>query len=204
MSKHEVFQEIVNARRAVRKFEDVAVPEVAMRRILEAARLAPSSSNLQCWEVYWARDKGRREAFNEACLGQPAATTAAELVFFVSRPDLWRRNVEKLAAEFAGGAGASYYTNVVPGAMASLSEAELSEWAVKSCALAAAQFMLAVGAEGLDSCPMEGLNPDRVRELLGLPKEAGIAMAVGLGKGRPEGVYGPRFRFPSESQVFEV
>jgi nitroreductase len=204
MLKHEVFQEIVGARRAVRKFDDSTVSAEAMARMLQAARFAPSSSNLQCWEVYWARDKERRSAFDDACLGQAAAATAAELVFFVSRPDLWQRNVKKLAAEFAGTPGAGYYADALPAAMAAYSEVDLSVWATKSCALAASQFMLAVSSEGLDSCPMEGLNPDKVRNLLSLPTEAGITMAVGLGKGVPEGLYGDRFRFPSDTQIFEV
>ena len=63
--------------------------------------------------------------------------------------------------------------------------------------------MLAVRAEGFDSCPMEGLDSKRVKQLLGLPRRAGINMAISVGKRAKGGVYGPRFRFDSKRAIFE-
>jgi nitroreductase len=74
----------------------------------------------------------------------------------------------------------------------------------KSAALAAQTFMLSMKAEGYDTCPMEGLDSKRVKEFLKLPDEAEISMIIGIGKGLPKGIYGPRFRFPAEGVVFEV
>lgn len=74
----------------------------------------------------------------------------------------------------------------------------------KSAALAAQTFMLSMKAEGYDTCPMEGLDSKRVKELLNLPKEADISMIIGIGKGLPKGIYGPRYRFPIENAVYEV
>ena len=51
------FIELVNKRRSVRKFTTDEVPENTMRKCLEAAILAPNSSNLQPWEFYWIRDE---------------------------------------------------------------------------------------------------------------------------------------------------
>ena len=42
--------------------------------------------------------------------------------------------------------------------------------------------MLAIKAAGFDSCPMEGLDPDKVRSLFGLPQEATVTMAVSVGQ----------------------
>ena len=63
--------------------------------------------------------------------------------------------------------------------------------------------MLAVRAEGFDSCPMEGLDSQRVKRLLGLPRAAGITMAVSVGQRAEGGVYGPRFRFDSAHFIHE-
>ena len=76
-------------------------------------------------------------------------------------------------------------------------------WAHKTTALACQTFMLAARAEGFDSCPMEGLDSKRVKRLLGLPRRAGITMAISMGKRAEGGVYGPRFRFPSEDFIIE-
>lgn len=74
----------------------------------------------------------------------------------------------------------------------------------KSTALAAQTFMLSISAEGFDSLPMEGYDSKRLKEFLKLPKSALINMVVSVGKGKPEGLYGPRFRIPYEQVVFEV
>jgi len=71
----------------------------------------------------------------------------------------------------------------------------------KSCALAAQNFMLAVGAQGYDTCPMEGFDPILARKALGLPKGAELNMIVAVGKGTPEGIHGERKRLPYNDTV---
>ena len=82
-------------------------------------------------------------------------------------------------------------------------ESARNAWVDKSVALAAAQFMLAIKAAGFDSCPMEGLDPEKVRALLGLPVEATVTMVISVGEGTPEGLYGPRLRFPLIDHLHE-
>lgn len=76
--------------------------------------------------------------------------------------------------------------------------------AQKSAALAAQTFMLSIKAEGYDSCPMEGFDSKKLKKYLKLPKKAQINMVVGVGKGKPEGQYGDRFRIPNEEVIFEL
>lgn len=85
-----------------------------------------------------------------------------------------------------------------------LGKADLRLWAAKSSALACENFMLAASAHGFDTCPMEGLDSKRVKKLLGLPRSSVVTMAISVGKRKPEGVYGPRIRFPDSQFVFEV
>ena len=79
----------------------------------------------------------------------------------------------------------------------------MSVWAHKSTALACAHFMLAMRAHGFDSCPMEGLDSKRVKQLLGLPRQAGITMAISAGKRAEGGVFGDRFRFDKKHIVIK-
>jgi nitroreductase len=44
------FYEVVNKRKSVRKYKPQKVPEDSLKRILEAARIAPSWANKQCWK----------------------------------------------------------------------------------------------------------------------------------------------------------
>lgn len=90
------FKQALTARRSIRVFDGDPVPEAVMRDCLRDAILAPSSSNLQPYELYWVRDLEKRAAVAAACLGQPAAMTAGDLVVVVARGDLWDVNRHKL------------------------------------------------------------------------------------------------------------
>ena len=45
------FYDVVTNRKSIRKYTSEKVPEDALKRILEAARWAPSWGNKQCWRL---------------------------------------------------------------------------------------------------------------------------------------------------------
>ena len=61
--------------------------------------------------------------------------------------------------------------------------------------------MTGAASLGIDSCPMEGFDAQRVKKHLNLPAGAEINMVISVGKGTEEGVWGPRFRVPYEEVV---
>ena len=85
-----------------------------------------------------------------------------------------------------------------------LSKRDLQEVAIKSAALAAENFVLALQAEGYSTCMMEGLDEWRVKKLLGLNCSSRIVMAIGIGKEGEKSLWGPRFRIGYEKVVHEV
>ena len=86
------FQKVLDSRRSVRVYKNDEIPESIIRKCLENSLKAPTSSNLQTWEIYWVRTNKNKKDLIEACFSQPAAKTAKELFVFVARPDHWRRN----------------------------------------------------------------------------------------------------------------
>jgi len=112
------FEAVVRSRRSVRKFDGAPVPEGVVRACLELAMLAPTSSNLQPWEFYWARSAGVKAGVAAACLGQQAATTAGELIAIVARRGTWRRHCREILAAWPGGKAPKivrdYYTKLAP------------------------------------------------------------------------------------------
>lgn len=115
------FKKTVLGRRAIRRFDGEPIPEQVMRDCFRDAILAPSSSNLQCYEFYWVRDEQKREKLPELCLGQPAATTAGELIVIVSRVDLWQSRLETMTDIMTDngrkpfkGPVREYYEDIVP------------------------------------------------------------------------------------------
>lgn len=73
----------------------------------------------------------------------------------------------------------------------------------KSAGLAAQNFMISMAAIGYDTCPMEGSDTLRVKQILGLSRGAEINMIIGCGIRDDKGIYGPRFRVPFEEVYFE-
>jgi nitroreductase len=85
-------KQAILTRRSVRIFDGQRITDATMRELLDLTTLAPSSSNLQPWELHWVKSADKKSRLIEACLSQPAAKTSGELVVIVTRPDLWKRN----------------------------------------------------------------------------------------------------------------
>ena len=75
---------------------------------------------------------------------------------------------------------------------------DVFEIVTKTTALACQNFMMALVAQGYDSCPMEGFDQNRVKKILKLNSKSHIVMVVGVGKADPKGIYGERFRIDND------
>lgn len=85
-----------------------------------------------------------------------------------------------------------------------LTKHQLFESVTKSTALACQNFMMALVAEGFDSCPMEGFDEKRIKKLLKLNWQSHVVMIFGIGKADKDGVYGERFRIDDKLVIKEV
>ena len=113
------FYAAVESRRTIRDFLPDPVPQEVLDRCLDAARLAPSSSNLQPWEFVVIRDPQVRLAANAACLDQMPAKTAPVLIALVTHRDTWRRNRDEIIRIFESRgplrkSHESYYRKIIP------------------------------------------------------------------------------------------
>ncbi|HOA98900.1 MAG TPA: nitroreductase family protein [Candidatus Atribacteria bacterium] len=64
------FKELIQTRRSIRKFRAEEVEEEDLREILEAARLAPSASNLQPWKFIVIKSDKKKRLIAQAAGGQ--------------------------------------------------------------------------------------------------------------------------------------
>jgi len=62
------FFDTVRTRRSVRRFQPTPVPDAHLTRILDAARLAPTSGNQQPWKFLVVRDRAAIDRMREACI----------------------------------------------------------------------------------------------------------------------------------------
>ncbi len=89
-----IFDDIVNDRRAVRKFHPTDYDPEAITRSLQRSRLAPSSSNMQLYELYRVSDPEKHKLLSHYCMDQNTTETAKPMIVVVARPDLWKRRAK--------------------------------------------------------------------------------------------------------------
>ena len=225
------FFSAVQHRRSVRRYTAQSVPENVINQAIDAALLAPNSSNMQTWGIYWVRDADKKRRLSAACLGQGAARTAPELVVFVADPARWRLTRHAIMQTLIGNPRQdlhNYYGKLVPftygfpilaplkwlafnlfglfkpSVRGPWSSRDIEVVCIKSCALACQNFMMAIAAQNYDSCPMEGFDEVRVKRLLRLGRRTRVVMVISVGMRDPRGIWGERFRVPREHVVHTV
>lgn len=91
--------EILNHRRSVRKYDpEKTVDTQTVKRCIQLATLAPTSSNMQLWEFYHVTSPDALQKLSRACLDQSAAVSAPQMVVFVTRQDLYRKRANAALA----------------------------------------------------------------------------------------------------------
>lgn len=88
------FEEIVNHRRSIRWYKNIPLDTEKVKHCVEMASLSPNSSNMQLWEFYHVTDPEILKKLAVACLSQQAATTAQQMLVFVTRRDLFRKRAK--------------------------------------------------------------------------------------------------------------
>ncbi len=89
-------EEIINYRRSVRHYKKQPIDADKVKHCIALATLAPNSSNMQLWEFYHFTDPEMLKKLAIACLGQESATTAQQMVVFVTRQDLYRKRAKAM------------------------------------------------------------------------------------------------------------
>ena len=88
--------EAINFRRSVRKFDpNKEIDSEIVKKCIENAVLAPTSSNLQLWEFFHITDKELLIKLSKTCFNQPAASTAKQIIVVVTRKDLWKKRANE-------------------------------------------------------------------------------------------------------------
>lgn len=91
------FEEIVNHRRSVRLYDaEKPIDSAVVKDCLKLASLSPNSSNMQLWEFYHVTEASALKKLAYACLSQQSATTAHQMVVFITRQDLYREHAAKM------------------------------------------------------------------------------------------------------------
>ncbi|PTX02257.1 nitroreductase family protein [Pararhodobacter aggregans] len=164
----------LNWRYATKKMDPSrAVPEEAVERILEAARLAPTSSGLQPFEIIVVTNPETRAQLRAAAYDQAQITDGSHVLVFAAWDNYTDARidavVEQMGAERGGVSEAlTAYYDRLKGMYLPRTAEENYHHAARQAYIAFSAAVTAAAFEEVDATPMEGFDADRVDEILGL------------------------------------
>ncbi|HXA81287.1 MAG TPA: NAD(P)H-dependent oxidoreductase [Opitutaceae bacterium] len=167
--------EALHWRYATKKFDPAKkIPADTWATLEQALVLAPSSFGLQPWKFIVVQDPATRQKLSAASWGQTQPVECSHYVAFTVRKNLGADHVDHFLdriVEVRGGTKDALkgYRDIMLG---SLEKARaggyLDMWQSHQVYIALGQFMASAAVLGVDACPMEGIEPPKYDEILGL------------------------------------
>jgi nitroreductase len=179
--------EQLNKRYATKKFDaSKKIPSKDLSTLQEAIRLSASSYGLQAYKVIVVENEAIRKQLRAVAWDQPQITDASQLLVFAYESNFDEKTVDHFVKNIAEtrkvDAGTlSGYSDMMKGSLKRPKEV-LHNWLARQPYIALGFGLVAAADLNIDSCPMEGFDPDQFDEILGL-KAKGLKSVVLLAIG---------------------
>ena len=197
-------------RYAVKKFDAQKKIDPALWTALEDSLvLSPSSFGLQPWKFFVVKNPELRKKLQPSAWNQSQITDASHLVVFAIKKNVnvedVRRFIDKIV-EVRGIPKESLapYQRMMEG-FATQPPLDINVWASRQVSLALGNFLTTAAVLGVDACPMEGFDPAKFNDILGLEKKgysAVVVATVGYRAADDKYAEAAKVRYP-KSQVIE-
>jgi nitroreductase len=190
-----------------------AVPQDKVDRIVEAARLAPTSSGLQPFEVLVVSNAAVREQIKPKAWGQGQITDGSHLLVFAAWDNYTAERINMMfdltnAQRGGTNEGWENYRQMLLKTYPSRDAQVNFEHAARQAYIGLGAALIAAAFEEVDATPMEGFDPKAIDEILGLSARGlRSVVIVPLGYRAQEGdwlVNLKKVRRPREQFVTEV
>lgn len=146
--------ELIKSRRTVQQFEPRFVSWEKISRIIDAARHAPSSGNLQNWKCILIMEPDQKQQVAQACYDQLEIAQAGALIVVCNEVD----KVER----YYGVRGERLYS-------------------IQNCAAAIQNMLLEAQSLGLGSRWIGGFDEEALKSQLGIPEDVRPQAIVAIG-----------------------
>jgi nitroreductase len=166
--------EALHWRYATKRFDGRSIPDATWAVLEQALVLSPSSAGLQPWKFVVVRDPETRKKLSAAAHGQPQPLECSHFVVFAGRKGYDGADIEhffKRIMEVRGAPPESLkgYRDMVTGAVEKArAGGNLDTWMSRQVYIALGVLLTSAALLGVDTCPMEGFEPDKFDEILGL------------------------------------
>ncbi|OIP19010.1 MAG: NAD(P)H-dependent oxidoreductase [Comamonadaceae bacterium CG2_30_57_122] len=160
-----------------------AVPQDKVDRILEAARLAPTSSGLQPFEIFVVTNPGVREQIKPIAWNQGQITDCSHLLVFAAWDNYTTERINMMfdlvnTERGLINEGWENYRQMLLGSYPSRDAQTNFEHAARQAYIGLGAALIAAAFEEVDSTPMEGFDPKALDEILGLKAKGLRSVAI--------------------------
>jgi nitroreductase len=200
-------------RYATKAFDTRKLPDATWAALEESLRLTPSSYGLQPWKFIVVNDPALRAKLRPVSWNQSQVTDASHLVVFARRTEVTEADVNEFFHQMVSERQADatklepYRQMMLGGVVKGKDAAGQKEWAARQLYIALGQLMGAAAAMAIDTCALEGIDPDAYTEILGLQGtgyEAVVACAVGYRSSEDKYAGMKKIRFPAARVIRRV
>jgi nitroreductase len=176
-------------RYATKKFDPARrIPAATWSALEEALVLTASSTGLQPWKFIVVTEPALKQHLVGASNGQAQTADCSHFVVFTVRRGLDGAHVDRHVARMAEvrempvEALGKFRDMVERNLTKAKAEGRLDIWQTNQIYIALGNFLTSAALLGVDTCPMEGINPAKMDEVLGL-EGTGYATVVACAAG---------------------
>jgi nitroreductase len=192
------FAELAEKRFAARAFSEKKIKEDTIEQILEMIRLSPSAMNLQPWKIKVIDDDNLKEELYQNSMDQKHIKSCSHALLMCANTDLEGQAEKIINGIKAAGAPDTvleFYKMAVKRLTQGKPEELLCE-SQKNVFIAATQGVYAAKSLGIDSCIVQGFDPEAFARILKLPENIVPTILIVLGYALEEP--SAKIRFPKE------
>ena len=172
---NKTFEEAMNFRHACKVFdEDKKISDKDIKYILEAGQKSPSSFGMEPWKFLVITNEELKAKIRPACWNQVQVTSCSHLVVVLAAIEsvkvesglpqkrFKRREMTQELFDFY----MNLYSDHLKKTLSS--DDNIYAWTSKQTYIAVGNMMTAAATLGIDSCPIEGFEKEKVENILGL------------------------------------
>lgn len=200
-------------RYAVKKFDtSKEIPASDLDTILEAGRLAATAYGLQPFDIVVVTDAEKKAALVPNAYGQAHVADNSALVVLAVRTDVNEAFISEYAARIettrglaAGTVGG--FKDAMIGDITNRTGEARTTWAQKQAYIALGTMMAAASELHIDNHALEGFNPDKFDEVLGLGDRnlhATVILALGYRDASDESQNYAKVRRSAENMIVRI
>ena len=169
------FMEAMDFRHACKIFDETKkVSDEDINYILEAGRKSPSSFGMEAWKCLVITNEELKAKIRPACWDQVQITSCSHLVIILAAIDAVKPEFDEVARKFKRREmpqeKLDFYLGLYAGHLKDTlsSNENIYSWTARQTYIALGNMMTAAAVKGIDSCPIEGFEKEKVEEILKL------------------------------------